>query len=71
MEKFTNKKYENMTEAEKSALDIYLTRELWDKGKASIVCPVCGGTITSRDIGTSNITKCSTNGCVNISIRGI
>lgn len=60
-----------MTRAEKSALDVYLTRELWDKDKTSITCPICGGTITSRDIGTSNITRCSTDGCVNISLRGI
>ena len=71
MEIIKNKKYKDMTQEEKLDLEDYLTRELWDKNKSSIICPVCGGTIVSRDIGTSNITKCNTEGCVYISLRGI
>ncbi len=74
MAEFSNKKYKDMTRDERLDFYDFLTHEMWRKGKTSIKCPICGGTITTKDIGiygTSSLTECSTPGCVHIESRGI
>jgi hypothetical protein len=68
---FLNKKFKDLTSREKDQLDEYLTRELWDKQKTSVECPICGGTITTNNYGSASVTDCSTPGCVHIVIRGL
>lgn len=74
MAEYTNKNYKKLSREEHIEFIGYLTREMWDKGKNSITCPFCGGTITTKMIGiygTSSLTECSTPGCVHFSERGI
>lgn len=71
MAEFMNKKYKDMSRREKFKLDEYLTRELWNKQKTSITCPICGGTIVTKDEGSVSLTDCSTLDCVHIIVRGL
>lgn len=69
-----NKPFKDFTREDFFTLDEYLTREMWRKGKTSIKCPICGGTITTKDVGiygASSLTECSTPGCVHIEARCI
>lgn len=69
-----NKPFKDFTREDFFTLDEYLTREMWNKGKDSIRCPICGGTITTKILGiygTSSLTECSTPGCVHFTERGI
>ena len=66
-----NKPFKDFTTEEFMELEDYLTHEMWDKGSFSIPCPICGGTVTMKIMGSSSVTKCSTPDCICYTERGL